>query len=254
MKYNELVEKIKTILAGIHWRRVAKVAAMIVVVYLVFDNLLMPLYTRQYQAVPVPNVHLKSLDEAEKIIKRSGLRMVKEGEKFDESLPAGRIVFQNPEASAKVKKGRRIYVTVSKGARSFTMPKLVGLALRDAKFVLQDHELSLGLTTYRRDPFLPDGVICDQSPVSGKTVGVNSRVDIAVSLGVEPMEFIVPDLVGKSEEEALIALQKAGLTVGAIARQATDQLLPNTVISQSREVGLEVAKGDTVHIVVSALP
>jgi len=83
MKYHELVEKVKTILAGIHWRRVGKVAAIIVVAYLIFDNLLMPLYTRQYQAVPVPNVHLKSLDEAEKIIKRSGLRMVKEGEKFD---------------------------------------------------------------------------------------------------------------------------------------------------------------------------
>jgi len=122
------------------------------------------------------------------------------------------------------------------------------------RFIVQDNELSLGYIAYRNDPFLPDGVVCEQSPAEGSTVGVHERVDISISLGVEPTEFIVPELVGKSEEDAVLAIQKAGLTLGEINRQAAEELLPNTVISQSLQAGLQVAKGDTLNIVVSILP
>ncbi len=240
--------------ARIKWRRIFLILLGSMVFYLLLDLVIMPLYTRQYQAISVPNVVFTTFAEAEQILSKSGLRIVKDGEKFDETLPAGKIVFQNPEAFATVKSGRRIYVTISKGGRTFPMPKLIGLSLRDARFIIDGQELSLGFIHYRRDPFLPDGVVCEQSVAEGKIVGVKSRVDIAVSLGVEPTEFIVPELVGKSEADAMLLLQKAGLTLGAIRQQAAEELLPNTVISQSLEAGLQVAKGDTVHIVVSILP
>lgn len=241
-------------LAQVKWRRVLIISSGVVIFYLALDFIIMPLYTRQYQAISVPNVVFTTFAEAENILAESGLLIVKDGEKFDETLPAGKIVFQNPEAFATVKSGRRIYVTISKGGRTFTMPKLIGLSLRDARFIIEGQELALGFIQYRRDPFLPDGVVCDQSIAEGRTVGVKSRVDISVSLGVEPTEFIVPELVGKSEEDAVLLLQKAGLTLGAIRQQAAEELLSNTVISQSLEAGLKVAKGDTVHIVVSVLP
>jgi eukaryotic-like serine/threonine-protein kinase len=226
----------------------------ILVFYLFLDYIAMPIYTRQYQAIAVPDVTLRSFAEAEAMLAKSGLRIVKDGEKFDETLPAGRIVFQNPDALAMVKKGRRIYVTISKGGRTFPMPKLTGQSERDARFILQANELSLGRVDYRRDPFLPDGVVCDQSITAGDTIGVRQRVDLTVSLGVEPTEYIVPDLVGKSIDDALMALRKAGLTAGNIQEQTTEELLPNTVVAQSIEAGKQVAKADTVHIVVSVLP
>jgi eukaryotic-like serine/threonine-protein kinase len=226
----------------------------ILLVYLFFDTIAMPLYTRQYQAIAVPDVTFKSFAEAEALLAKSGLRIVKDGEKFDETLPAGRIVFQSPDAFAMVKKGRRIYVTMSKGGRTFPMPKLTGQSERDARFILQANELSLGRVDYRRDPFLPDGVVCDQSISAGDTIGVRQRVDLTVSLGVEPTEYIVPDLVGKSIDDALMALRKAGLTAGNIQEQSTEELLPNTVVAQSLEAGKQVAKADTVHLVVSVLP
>jgi eukaryotic-like serine/threonine-protein kinase len=251
---DNLLEKIKPLLAVITWRRAALVLAVVVAFFSICDLAVMPLYTRQYQAITVPDVMHHTFGEAEKILQRSGLRVVKDGEKFDETLAAGKIVFQNPEASATVKKGRRVYVSLSKGGRTFAMPKLIGLALRDVRFIVQDNELSLGYIAYRNDPFLPDGVVCEQSPAEGSTVGVHERVDISISLGVEPTEFIVPELVGKSEEDAVLAIQKAGLTLGEINRQAAEELLPNTVISQSLQAGLQVAKGDTLNIVVSILP
>ncbi len=226
----------------------------LLVLYLVLDFMVMPLYTRQYQAIAVPDVTFKSVADAEAMLAKTGLRIVKDGEKFDETLPAGRIVFQNPEAFAMVKKGRRVYVTVSKGGRTFPMPKLTGQSERDARFILQANELSLGRVDYRRDPFLPDGVVCDQSIPAGDTIGVRQRVDITVSLGVEPTEFIVPDLVGKSIDDALMSLRKAGLTAGTIREQNTEELLPNTVVAQSTEAGKQVAKADTVHLVISVLP
>jgi len=64
----------------------------------------------------------------------------------------------------------------------------------------------------------------------------------------------VPDVVGKSLEEATLHIRKAGLVPGTLSRQATDELLPSTVISQSLVAGTEVSRGDPVDLVISILP
>ncbi len=222
-------------------------------VILLLIYVIMPLYTRQHQSITVPDVSNLSFSAAQKILKKQDLKIVKAGEKYDENFPPGFVIFQNPEAGSTVKKGRRIYLTVGKGQRIIEMPKLVGLAERDAKFILSDHNLKVGTITYEIDDFLPEGVVSEQSIERNKPVSVGESVDLVVSLGVEPSVYIVPDLVGRSFEEAVKSIKKAGLTLGEISKQKTDKLLPNTVIDQSAEAGLEVSKNDTINIVISQL-
>ncbi|MBD3385852.1 PASTA domain-containing protein [candidate division KSB1 bacterium] len=222
-----------------------------IIVLLIY--LILPFYTRQHQLIAVPNVCNLSYSAAEKILKQKDLKIVKAAEKYDENFPPGFVIFQNPEPGSTVKKGRRIYLTVGKGQRVIEMPKLVGLAERDAKFVLSDHNLRVGQISYEIDEFLPDGVVSEQSIEIGRLVSVGEQVDLTVSLGVEPTIYIVPNLVGKSLQEALREIKKAGLTLGKVNRQKTDKLLPNTVISQSFEAGLEVDRGDTLNLVISQL-
>jgi eukaryotic-like serine/threonine-protein kinase len=215
--------------------------------------LVMPFYTRQHQSIAVPNVCNLSYSAAQKILEQKDLKIVKAAEKYDENFPSGFVIFQNPEPGSTVKKGRRIYLTVGKGQRVIEMPKLVGLAERDAKFILSDHNLNVGQISYEIDEFLPEGVVSEQSIEIGRLVSVGEQVDLTVSLGVEPSIYIVPDLVGKSMQEALKEIKKAGLILGKLNRQKTDKILPNTVISQSVEAGLEVDRGDTLNLVISQL-
>jgi len=235
----------------IRWTAAALAAA--VVLYFALDLLLMPLYTRHWQSVEVPNVIHLSYRAAEKLLDRAGLRSVKGAEKYDENFPPGFVLFQNPEAGSRVKKGRRIYLTVGRGGRVFDMPKLVGVSERDARFVLERNHLELGEVNYELDAVHPEGVVSAQSIEPGLQVSISESVDLVVSLGIEPMEFYVPKVVGKSLDEAEVAVKKAGLVLGGIRYQRTDKLLPNTVISQLPEPGLEVERADTVQVVVSEL-
>ncbi len=226
----------------------------IIILFCLFDWFIMPIYTRHWNAVDVPNVTHLSFDAAKKILNKAGLEAVKGSEKFDENYPPGFVLFQNPEASFSVKKGRRIYLTIGKGQRTFEMPKLVGISERDAKFVLAQNNLKVGQITYESDDFYPEGVVSEQSVKENHLVAVREKISLTVSLGGEPTEFIVPDIIGKSKDDAVVRIIKAGLTLGEIKFQATNKLLPNTVIDQSLEAGLDVQKGDTLAIIVSKLP
>ncbi len=240
---------------NLDWKRKAVYSIVFAgLAYMILDWMILPLYTRQYQSIPVPDVIHLSLNEAEVKLHKAGLRMVKGNEQFDENVPEGHVLFQVPEPGSPVKKGRRVYLTVCKGYRIFAMPKLIGLSERDARFTVQELNLEIGHSDFCTDDFYPEGVVCGQSINAGTEVRIGTRVDLTVSVGVVPSRFIVPDVVGKSLEDATLQIRKAGLVPGLISQQSTNELLPNTVISQSLQAGLEVNQGDAVDLVVSILP
>jgi len=240
--------------AGLTWqRKTLYIAAAVLLLYALFDWALMPLYTRQYQSILVPDLLNMPYPSAERRLKSLGLRAVKAEEQYDEQVAAGDVRFQIPEAGTPVKKGRRVYLTISKGHKILTMPKLTGLSERDAQFALEEAELKLGAVDYRTDEFYPAGVVCAQSVAAGADIRHGTRVDISVSIGIEPSEYVVPATVGLSLDQALQLIRQAGLTPGTITEQRTGKLLPNTVVSQSLEAGTVVSKGDTLNLIISIL-
>lgn len=234
-------------------KNIALLLLGILVFYALLTYLLLPLYTRHWQGVKVPDVTYLSSAAAEKIVTHAKLRPVVAATKYDENFPPGFVLFQNPEAGSLVKNGRRIYLTVGKGKQRIPVPGLVGKSIRDARFILEQSNLKLGQTMYKPDSVFLEGVVSSQSIDSLVLVPIGQTIDLTVSLGYEPSVFVVPDLVGKSEEDALWAIKKAGLTLGGVYYQATERLIPRTVISQSLEPGSQVAKGDTLSIVVSRM-
>lgn len=221
------------------------------VTFFIVDLLVMPLYTRHWQAVAVPDVVNLSFVAAKKVLLTKNLRIVKAEEKYDESQPPGFVLFQNPKAGAHVKKQRRIYLTVGKGMRMFEMPKLTGMAERDALFTIQEHNLSVGKVTYGLDSYYPKGVVIHQSRDPGEEVMLGDIIEIKVSLGMEQSVFVVPDVVGVELREAKLIVQRAGLVVGQISYRTDERALPNSVIKQSKPPGTEVLLGDTIDLIVN---
>ena len=245
--------KLKRIFTSQLFINMAILVGLMTGLYLLLSFLFMPLFTRHWQGVKVPDVTYLSGNAAVKIVDASGLRFVKASEKYDENYPSGFVLFQSPEAGSLVKKGRRIYLTVGKGKQKIQVPGLVGRSIRDARFILEQSNLKLGNTFFQVDSFFHEGTISMQSIDSLVNVPVGKVIDLTVSLGYEPSVFIVPDLIGKSEEDARLAINRAGLTLGNISFQYTDRLVPKTVINQSRYSGSKVEKGDTLNIVISQL-
>jgi len=230
------------------------ILAILVGLYCLMTFLVMPLYTRHWQRVHVPDVTNLSLSAAEKIIEHARLVPVRGVAKFDDAIPAGYVSFQNPGGDTFVKKGRRIYLISSKGKRPVTVPDLVGTDLRDARFTLIQSQLELGKISNDFDRYYPEGVVMEQAIEPGTEIMAGSALDITVSLGGESSELFIPDMHGKSLEEAEILLSKAHLVKGTVTYQDSGTSLPNHVISQSVRAGLRAAAGDTVDLVLSRMP
>ncbi len=235
-------------------KQLAAGIGILIVLYLTCDHIVMPIYTRHGRDVYVPEVVGLTYAAAQMKLTQQGFRMVKAGEQFDSQHEPGTILFQSPEPGAPAKRGRRVYVIVSKGERFVTVPKLVGGSERNAALELSSQGLVLGNVEYLfSDTYLRD-VVCSQSIPEGQIVKQGTPVDIAVSLGPSPDRLVVPNVIGKSLAEAAKLIQHTGMRVGAVRYQVSDKLLPETIIDQSPEGGTEVTAGQTVDLVVSRLP
>jgi serine/threonine-protein kinase len=91
----------------------------------------------------------------------------------------------------------------------------------------------------------------EQDPEATTQVDKGSKVDLVVSSG--PQQVAVPDVRGKSQDDATTILEDAGLVVGTTAQQASDKD-PGTVIGQDPAPHAMVDKGTPVNLVVSSGP
>ncbi len=223
----------------------------LIVLVITCDQVIMPLYVKHGKDVVLPQVAGRQFSEADSLLKKQGFKTILDKEVYSSKYPKGTITFQNPFPESIVKKGRRVYLTVSKGEKRVAVPKLIGGSERDAELKLNRLGLKVGKKNYEFSTYFPKGVVTSQSVQENDTLQVGQSVNFAISLGDIPEYFIVPNLVGKSLKEATYVLLHSGLKVGPVSKEANDNLLPDTVIRQSVPAGTEVDMGQAIGLVVS---
>ncbi|OQX95316.1 hypothetical protein B6I21_06035 [candidate division KSB1 bacterium 4572_119] len=226
------------------------------IMYLLTDLVIMPVYTRHGQEIEVPDLTSEFYEDARDRLKQLGLQIVEQSKRYDTTgeFPIGVVMSQNPLPLSKVKKGRRIYVIVSKGEAKIEMPQLTHRSERNAIFMLEKLGLEPGEITYQHSDIFHEGEISGQSIEPGTEIKPGFAVDLTVSLGLYPDKFVVPDLIGRNLKDARKIILQSGLTLGHVSFQLELDLLPETVIYQTPEASLEVVQGDTIHLLVSKLP
>lgn len=227
---------------------------ILIAIYLVLSWLIMPLYTRHWQRVVVPDVTNLSVQAAEKLLKHQNLETIAQDIKFDERMPNGFVVFQSPAPGAVVKKHRHVYLTLSKGKRPINMPNLVGTAERDARFIIDQNQLILGEVAYEFDSYYPTGVVIEQSIAANSEVNTGADIDLVVSRGTEGGSVFVPNVIGKTFDEANMFIQIAKMSLGKVKYTEMPDEPEDVVLMQSPEPGLRAAAGDSVDLVLSASP
>lgn len=254
MVRDKLRSLIITILTNRGVKLLVGLAALFLALALVLDWMVMPIYTKHGEAVEVPNVTSMRYEEAKRTLEADGFAIIQSDERFDEKYPIGYVVEQNPRPHARVKSGRRIYIVVSRGGRRVIMPQLVDRSQRDAELLLAKNNLGVGQLNYDYSSEQPEGVIIAQSVPANAEVGVGTAVNITISMGKEPSVFTVPFVEGRTFNDAVRLIRQSGLTVGQITYKVVENLLPETVISQSLEPDLVVEKGTKLDLELSILP
>lgn len=223
--------------------------AAFLVFLILFDKLIMPLAVRHDDDRLVPSVVGLSVDSASAILDSVDLGVAVVGEEFSSALPAGGIISQLPPPGMRVREGRLIKVSVSKGSQRLTVPNVVGMDRRKAELLLLDYGLYVGEIVEVDTGGAEKGTVLATFPSAGAGVAPQSRVTLTVAAGEnEPELTEVPNVVGRNIEEAERRISASGLQVGKIEAEEDELVLPGTVLKQDPGAGASVKKGEKVKL------
>lgn len=129
------------------------------------------------------------------------------------------------------------------------IPDFKGKTIEEAKEAIKNTKYTLkeGEEVYDND--VEKGKIAKQEPDAGETIKGSQEIVVHLSKG--PEDGRVPNVVGKTEEEAKKIITDAGFKVGDIERKPSSKD-KGTVIEQSPKAGKKAEKDEEISIVVSS--
>jgi serine/threonine-protein kinase len=133
------------------------------------------------EMVTVPDVRRRSLEEARFAVEQSLLTVGELREAYDQTVPSGFILAQDPAPGATVARGAAVNLTISKGQQVLVLPNLVGRSLDDARQTLQDLGVTLrNVTQIPRDD-LPPGQVIAMIPAAGTQIRHGDAVEVTIA-------------------------------------------------------------------------
>ena len=213
---------------------------------LIVNLVLMPSLTRQGEEVLVPDIVGLSEREAERSLGGGDLRLSKISEQWSPDVPRGYVSRQDPEPGSVVKRGRRISVVVSLGAQGTTVPVVDGESVRRAEIVIEGAGLRRGRLAQVYTDEVPRDMVVASDPPGETVVERESVVDLLVSLGPLPREYVLPDLTGGEVVVVARALRDEGFVVTTLAGGRGQR--PGYVAAQEPPPGSRVAPRDSIRL------
>jgi serine/threonine-protein kinase len=133
--------------------------------------------------VVVPPLAGFSVRQAKLNIEGAGLVLGDIAWTFSDSLPERVVVFSYPASGTEIPIGSPVNLMVNRGRLSGVvfMPKLIGFSLEEARTMLDDLGLKVGLVTHIRDEnYLPETIL-EQSVEEATELEVGEEIDLIVT-------------------------------------------------------------------------
>lgn len=176
------------------------------------------IYTLHDKHILVPdysNFHISQLDS---ISDENNIRYIIIDSVSDLEKPKGIVLNQIPKPNTKVKKKRRIYLTVTESNTSIVkFPDVYDLTLRQALRKIEIVGLAVGKLEYKSDiatnkilDFNVNGI----SIFAGQEILKGTVVNLVVGRGLSDEYVVVPDLIGLTRVAAHIVLKTSSLNIG----------------------------------------
>lgn len=140
----------------------------------------------------------------------------------------GSIYQQDPLPGSKIKKGRNVYaIIVAVTPEKTSMPNLKGISLREAIGRLESSGLEvdhLDYVNYSYKNNVVEQYYQGQPIAEGTELVKGSKIVLSVGIGDDKSNVKVPNLIGKSAEEAKRLLNLASLNLGKESWEDRDSL------------------------------
>ncbi|MEM9041864.1 MAG: PASTA domain-containing protein [Actinomycetota bacterium] len=207
----------------------------------------------------VPVLAGTNVDEARNLIAGNDWNLTEQRERSDDFPEPDTVIRTEPGPGVEIDEGGDLTIVVSDGFEFRELPDSTGLPVADA--IAQLDALRIGAQEAPERLFsetVEPGVVIswqvagDASLTAGAQVLPGETVVLTVSMGPEPRT--VPDLAGRTADEALAALNELQLSPQRLDDVFSDDVEAGRVVSQEPAAGGELARGGTVSFAVSMGP
>jgi len=201
--------------------------------------------------VLVPQLVGLSADEARRLLDKQGLAIETVAERHDPAVEAGHVIAQEPSPGSGIKVDRKVKVVVSLGEAGAAVPELRGGAARMAQITLRQQGYRVAGQVYAFAGKVDENLVLGQDPLPGEFGARDGSVELLVSRGRRPPVYVMPDFVGRRQEEAERVLARAGLRPAPVQHETSPAAEPGTILRQRPESGYPVRPGDLITLVVA---
>lgn len=197
----------------------------------------------------VPNLVGKTEDDAQNALAKLNLNMKVTDRRDDDNVPPGVIIEQSPSAGTAVKMPNEVDVIISLGKKDIVVPDVTNKDYREAKIEIEQVGLIPKLS-YEASNTIPANQITRTDPIVGSTVKQGTEIELFISNGPEINTFLMPNLIGKTENDAKETILENKLGYGKVNYQ-NNSAPYGTVISQSVAPNASVAEGTSIDLTLS---
>lgn len=224
--------------------------AVLVIAGIIGLGALLGWFSGDIEEIKVPNFVGSTFEKAQALAQETGLEIARGEDVYSPDQEEGKITSQNPTADSVVSPGKLITVYVSKGKKDGVVPKIVGMDYKGASEYLKTFGFELGIVKTESST-LPENVIIEQSVEEGSTALKGTKIDVTVSDGKGKETVKMPNLIGKTPDEANAIIDTEGLKLGDATYEETTTTAQNLIFWQQYPEGTELEKGTAVSYKVS---
>ena len=194
--------------------------------------------------------------EARNTVSPLGWNIVISAERSDE-VALGGVIRTSPAAGTMLREGDDFILVISEGPTLAVVPDVTGLSQADAVAALEAQGLVV-VETIRDDDSVPAGsvvswIVTEQpNLLAGSEVLKGTQVAIAISGG--PVLRAVPNLIGRSEADALAELAAVQLVAQRNDDVFSSEIAVGLVAAQEPQPATQLSRGDVVAFSVSKGP
>jgi eukaryotic-like serine/threonine-protein kinase len=197
--------------------------------------------------IDVPAVDGLSIAKAQATLQNAGLAVGETPRESSDTVDSGLVTRTSPPAGADVRRGSKVNVYVSSGPALVTVPNVVGRTRSDAEGELDDAGFASTVTEQESGDVTP-GQVISQDPGGDSSAAPGSTVALVVARA--PPQVSVPDVIGQGADDAVAALEGAGLEARQSPVDVTDPAQDGVVIAQRPTAGTRADDGAPVRIQV----
>lgn len=201
--------------------------------------------------VEVPPLTGLTEEEAKEALSARSLGFLRV-EENSEAIAKGLVIAQSVDAGTMVEPHTQVTVVISKGGKTFELKTVVDMTEEEAKKMLEEEYNLKVEVEYEYSNNHAQGVVMKMIPVAGAQVRAGDTVTLTISRGGEVRECVVPDIYNKTESEARMLIEEAGLVPQLGGTVSSSIVEEGRVVTQDYVAGTKLSSGMIVEYILSS--